>query len=64
MVKIVNYSHDWAEIEMQVKGKPKRCEVRLKNDLFQDKKAHREELEQIMDMDITELRKRYGGCRK
>jgi hypothetical protein len=62
MVKVVVYSHDWAEVEVCVKGKPKRCEINLEHDLFVDKEAHKEELHEIREMEWSELKKKYRGC--
>jgi len=58
MVKIITFSHDCAE-----KGKKKRCEINMKNDLLFKPKEHKEELQEIREMNWSEFRKKYKECR-
>ena len=62
MVNVKVYSHDWAELETRIGGKPHRCEVMLKHDLLTDKKGHKKELERLSEMDWNEVKREYRGC--
>ena len=62
MVKVKSYSNEWAELEVCVNGKIKRCEIMLKHDLLLDREGHRQELCEIREMEFSELKKKYKGC--